>query len=84
MGTRTVLERGTWIDPEEMAYPSGAINAGRKAKVICADGVLRTAKIGIPDTAFSIPGYVNIKRRSIAGYLYLEDGAAFFMAGGKS
>jgi hypothetical protein len=48
----------TWIDPEELAYntyggsPSGS---GRRGKVRFPDGKLRIVRLGVPDTACTIP-----------------------------
>lgn len=45
---------GTWLEPEEITYPSGAMI--RRARAINADtGKLKVVRCGIPDTYFSIP-----------------------------
>jgi hypothetical protein len=44
----------TWLEPEEITYPSGAMI--RRAKAInVTTGKLQTVRCGIPDTYFSIP-----------------------------
>jgi hypothetical protein len=62
----------TWIDPEEYAYPAGSIRQSRrKGKVLCADGRIRTATLGIPDTFFSIPARVYAHGKTVAGYVHV-------------
>jgi len=64
---------GTWLDPEEMAYPSGSITAGRKAKALCTDGHVRTFQCGIPDTYFSIPARTKAYGKTVTGFLHTSD-----------
>lgn len=57
---------GTKLDPEEKAYPNGAMN--RIAKAFNTDtGKLVSVRCGIPDTYFTIPA-------SKGGYVHLSDG----------
>jgi len=45
---------GTWLEPEEITYPSGAMI--RRARAYNSDtGKLQVVRCGIPDTFFSIP-----------------------------
>lgn len=45
---------GTWLEPEELAYPSGAMT--RRARAINTQtGLPVVVRCGIPDTFFSIP-----------------------------
>lgn len=45
---------GTWLEPEEITYPSGAMI--RRVRAYNVDtGKLRVFRCGIPDTFFSIP-----------------------------
>ena len=45
---------GTWLEPEEITYPSGAMI--RRARAINTDtGRPKVVRCGIPDTWFSIP-----------------------------
>lgn len=69
MQNRQEFEMGTWLDPEEKAYPSGSITAGRKAKALCPDGKVRTFQVGIPDTFFTIPARGKAFGRSVTGYV---------------
>jgi hypothetical protein len=73
---RSFYNDNTWIDPEELCYPSGSMYAGRKA---CAydsvDKTNRIVKIGIPDTYFSIPGRVKIKGKTIKIWISIDDDA---------
>ena len=71
----------TWIDPEEKAYNTrngSHWRSGRRARALCADGVVRTIVVGIPDTYFSIPGHTNVKGRRVVGYVYLDNGVVHF------
>jgi hypothetical protein len=44
----------TWLEPEEITYPSGAMI--RRCRAINVEtGRLRVVRCGIPDTFFSIP-----------------------------
>lgn len=45
-----------------------------KAKAFCADGKIRTFKVGIPDTFFSIPANGKIKGLSVRGFVSYRDG----------
>lgn len=66
LGMRTDPHRmnlGTWLEPEELTYPSGSMV--RRARAINIDtGKLKVVRCGIPDTFFSIPvrggGYLTI------------------------
>lgn len=56
---------GTWLEPEELTYPSGAML--RKALAFNTEtGKRQVVKCGIPDTYFSI--------RASRGYLTVSDG----------
>lgn len=46
-------DKGTWLEPEDLTYPSGGML--RRCKALCEDGKLRIIRCGIPDTFFSIP-----------------------------
>jgi hypothetical protein len=67
-------ERITRLDPEELAYPSGALrNSRRKARVLCPDERVRTAIVGIPDTAFTIPARLKAFHRTWHGYIAVDE-----------
>jgi len=66
----------TWLEPEELCYPSGRLL--RRCRARCADGRLRVVVCGIPDTAFSIPARAKIEGRSVRGFVS-ADGAGEFM-----
>lgn len=70
---RQTFAKGTWLDPEELSYPSGSITAGRKAKALCSDGKVRTCQVGIPDTFFSIPARTKAFGKTITGFVHISD-----------
>lgn len=60
----------TWIDAEELAYGEGPLRESpRRGMVRFDDGKVRPVRLGVPDTAFSIParsgagkyGFVSVK-----------------------
>ena len=60
---------GTWLEPEELTYPSGAMV--RRARAINVEtGKLVVIRCGIPDTYFTIPCRGG-------GYLDSSDGGTF-------
>jgi hypothetical protein len=66
----------TSVDSEEMAYPSGGIRAGRRGRVQCPDGVVRTVLLGVPDTFFSIPASLCYRGTRVAGFVSIaSDGS---------
>lgn len=63
----------TNIGPEEAAYPAGSLRQSRRyGRLLCADGRVRRAKIGIPDTYSTIPAIVRIRGKSVHGYAYMH------------
>lgn len=44
----------TWLEPEELCYPNGAMARRCRAKDMVT-GKLKIVRCGIPDTFFSIP-----------------------------
>lgn len=72
-----IAEDGTWIESEEMTYPSGGFH--RRAYAILrknehnpielAYGEKRVVICSIPDSAFTIPARLKWKGRTIKGYL---------------
>lgn len=74
----------TSLDPEEYAYPSGSLAQSRRyAHAICEDGKIRKIKISIADTYFSIPGRTTIDKKTVSGYIMLDDGELHFHAKGR-
>lgn len=67
------FEHGTWLEPEEMAYPSGSISAGRRAAALFPDGKVRIVQVGIPDTFFSIPARAKIKGKTVTGWVGFDE-----------
>jgi hypothetical protein len=60
----------TWIGPEEAAYPHGSLRRSARYGVVrCSDGKLRRAKLGIPDTFFSIPARLKVSGKTVAGFV---------------
>ena len=54
VGHPTIGTNGTWIESEEMAYPSGAKKRRCMAREL-STGKLKLVYCRIPDTYFSIP-----------------------------
>lgn len=69
---RTYLDRHTWIDREELAYVA-LKRSPRRGMVICADGNLRKARLGVSDMIFSIPAIVKILSKSVHGYVGVRE-----------
>lgn len=63
----TILAHGTWLEPEERCYPSGAML--RRGRAVMPDGAVRAVRAGIADTYFSIPAYARIAGKYVRGYL---------------
>lgn len=82
MNTVKDQRNGTWLDAEELAYPSGSLYAGRRAyaelspnphnPVVLAYGARRIVRVGIPDTYFSIPARLRTSGRTIAGFVSVD------------
>jgi len=54
---RTHFEQGTWLDDESLAYntPTGSVSRSNRRAAAMWNGKVRIFRVGIPDTAFSIP-----------------------------
>jgi len=69
----------TWIEPEDVCYPSGGML--RRARVFVDRnphnptglpyGELRTVRAGIPDTWFTIPARLRYRGRTVRGFVTL-------------
>jgi hypothetical protein len=58
------MAHGTWLEPEELTYPSGA--KIRRARAIDKDtGKLRVVRCGLSDTWFSV--------EAVGGFLMIDD-----------
>ncbi len=65
----------------KMVYSPMPFRQAIKATAICADGKIRTFRVGIPDTFFSIPANGTICNLSIRGFVsYRDDGEIEFTA----
>ena len=75
----------TWIEPEEFAYPSGALrNSQRRARVRCPDGALRIARLGVADTFFTVPARVDVRGKRVAGFVSVDrDGGEYHFTPSK-
>jgi hypothetical protein len=62
---------GTWIYPEEAAYPNGGQT--RKGYAIFPDGKRRRIWAGIPDTFFSIPAHARVDGKYLSGWVGIDD-----------
>lgn len=74
----------TWIDPEERAYDRPLAKSPRRGLVRCSDGRLRTARLGVPDTFFSIPARLSAMGKTITGFVHLSDDEFRFCACAKN
>ena len=82
---RNESREGTWLDPEELAYPSGSLRQSRRHFMAkCPDGKSRGGVCGIPDTYFSIPARMKVNGKTISGYVSSDDGALVFNPAGKN
>lgn len=61
------MELGTWLEPEEICYPSGRLGIRRARAYNTNTGKLVIVRTGIPDTFFSLPV-------SRGGFLSVSDG----------
>ncbi len=80
-GMRTeahVNPNGTWLEPEELTYPSGAMI--RRCRALCEDGKIRVVICGMPDTLFSIPARARIGGKSVRGYVTSDESGYLFRA----
>ena len=71
-------KEGTWIDNEAVCYPSG--NEIRKFRAICG-GKFVNGKCGIADTFFTIPAKIVEKRKTVRGYLTVNEEVLIFNKG---
>ncbi len=70
----------TFLDPEEYAYPSGALrNSARRFAAVCPDGKIRRGICSIPDTYFSIPARIKARGKTITGFVTNHDGTYVFI-----
>jgi hypothetical protein len=79
--SRQYFEGGTWLDPEERAYNTStgsASGSNRKCCALCVDDRVRTFRVGIPDTYFSIPAIGKVFGKYIKGYVYVDAGTLHF------
>lgn len=70
--------------------PIGKVCYSSKARAICADAIERTAYLrsywdgqryaSHADTYFTVPAFVRIKKRTVRGFVTMEDGATQFHA----
>lgn len=74
--TPSLMERGTWLEAEEAAYPSGGFT--RRARAICPDGRLRVVQVSIPDTYSSIPARLRLRGKTFTGWVGVEDNVLRF------
>lgn len=62
--------RGTYLEPEERAYPNGGQT--RKGAAVFPDGKVRRIWAGTPDTYYTIPAHGRIRGRWISGYVSVD------------
>jgi hypothetical protein len=63
--------KGTWLQSEEYAGVNGAMT--RKGRVLCDDNTLKAVYCGLPDTFFSIPGYIRVNGKRVKGFVSHEN-----------
>jgi hypothetical protein len=74
--TPQVWPDGTWLEPEEFAYPDGGFT--RRALARCADGRMHACRVSIPDTFFSIPARAKIDGVTVRGFLSSDESGLTF------
>lgn len=65
--TPSIYPDGTWMEPEELAYPHGGFT--RRAYVTYPDGINRIVRVSIPDTYFTIPARGRIAGKYSLGFV---------------
>lgn len=66
---------GTWIEPEEYCYSGGK----RRAYVTMPDGAKRVVLCGLPDTFFSIPARARVNKRTVKGFVSVNESRTGFI-----
>lgn len=75
------MNNATWIEPEEVAYPSGGFLREGRALVVknphnpieLPYGEVRAILASIPDTFFSIPARLRYKGKMVVGFVSYAD-----------
>lgn len=57
----------------EIIYSPFPFRQAIKARAKCADGKIRTFKVGIPDTFFSIPAWGKIRNLPVRGFVSIDN-----------
>ena len=71
------LAKDTWLEPEELTYPSGGFH--RRARAYCpGERAFRIVKCSIPDTYFTIPARARIQGKTVKGYVMDNEGVLEF------
>ena len=68
----------TWIEPEELTYPSGGFL--RRARVRMPDGELKTVKCSIPDSFWTIPARIMVAGKTHRGRIFVSPANEFGFA----
>ena len=81
-------EGGTWIDPEERAYPHGGFTRRGRVRVARNSthpdipdlpyGEIRAVRVSIPDTWWTIPARMRVRGKTYQGYVSIENGELQF------
>ena len=62
MKAEVILSRGPWAQLVQIK------------NALCSDGVRRTTcRLGMPDTAFSVPAAVRVKGKTVTGFVTCDD-----------
>lgn len=82
-GIEPTRRSNTWLEAEAFAYPSGAISAGRRARVTLRRnehnpvdlpyGSLAVVAVGIADTFSTIPARLRHNGRTVRGFVSVHD-----------
>ena len=82
---RNESREGTWLDPEELAYPAGNLAQSRRRFMAkCPDGKLRGGICGVPDTYFTIPARMKANGKTVSGYVSRDRETFTFNPTGKN
>jgi len=87
MHARSQVLGETWLEPEELAYPSGGFGIRRAYVVLRQNphnpimldyGKLATVLVSIPDTFSTIPARLRTHGQRIKGYVSVDTGSEVF------
>jgi hypothetical protein len=79
IGPGAIFAGQTWLEPEELTYPSGGFYRRAFVRVLENEynpslpdlpyGALRVVRCSVPDTYFSIPARLRIRGKTVRGFI---------------